>query len=143
MIKQPTLNNEHNYKLYKRVLNRSLRSAEKEFYDQIFEINKNNLIKSWHIIKNIINKNKGIQLPTNFKINNQLVNDKNYIAESFNKFGSTLAQHIPACQGNPLDYIVNANVNSIYLNPVQDTEVINIIKELKTLSPGWDDISPK
>ena len=110
-------------------------------------IKKINLIKSWQIIKNIINKNKGIQLPTNFKINNQLVNDKNYIAESFNKFyvniGSTLAQDIPACRGNPLDYIVNANVNSIYLNPVQDTEVINIIKELKTSSPGWDDISPK
>ena len=147
MLKQPTLNNEHNYKLYKRVLNRSLRLAEKEFYDKIFENNKNNLIKSWQIIKNIINKNKGIQLPTNFKINNQLVNDKNYIAESFNKFyvniGSTLAQDIPACRGNPLDYIVNANVNSIYLNPVQDTEVINIIKELKASSPGWDDISPK
>ena len=42
-INQSTLNNHNVYKLYKSILNRSLKPAEREYCDKLFDGNKNNL----------------------------------------------------------------------------------------------------
>ena len=50
--KHPTLQNEKNYKQYKRLLSSCLKKAERDHYERLFNSNKNNLKNCWSIIKN-------------------------------------------------------------------------------------------
>ena len=59
--------------------------GEREYYDTQLLIHKNNLRKSWEIIKDVINKKKEIDLPDKFNIEDVMVTDKLEIALNFNK----------------------------------------------------------
>ena len=95
-IKTPTLHNIKVYKEYRNKLNSLLRKTERLHYDQLFVKNKNNLKKSWAIIKQVINKRKNQIVFSKFKINNNIVTDEKIIANNFNKYfvnlGPSLAQ---------------------------------------------------
>ena len=69
------------------------------------------------------------------------------MANNFNDFfvnvGPTLASKIPNNGVDPLSYMNTRNENSIFLEPVNATEVSKIIKEIRSASPGWDDIHAK
>ena len=52
-------------------------------------------------------------------------------------------KNIPSANVGPLSYIKSYNDYSIFLSPVNRTEVIDIIKELRNSSLGWDEISAK
>ena len=103
----------------------------------------------WHrkIIRNIINKKKNRNINETFHIENKDVNDGQIIANKFNEFyvniGPTLARNIPSGKCDPITYIKKGITNSIFLRPVNETEVVTILKEFKSSSPGWDSISPK
>ena len=47
-----------------------MRRVEREYYDKELLIHKNNLRKSWEIIKDVIKKKKKIDLPDKFNIDN-------------------------------------------------------------------------
>ena len=145
--KYPTSVNIHNYKVYRNKLNSLLRKTERDHYDVLFTQNKNNLKKSWSIIKEVINKKKSTLMSNKFVINNNTTSDNNIISDAFNKFyiniGPTLASKIPYCQKNPLSYIHQNISDSMYLNEVTVNEVKNVIVSLKEASPGWDDIHAK
>ena len=55
--KIPTLSRINEYKTYKMNLNKKLKQAEKNNFQELFEKHKNNLPKSWQIIKQLINGN--------------------------------------------------------------------------------------
>ena len=57
--------------------------------------------------------------------------------------GPTLAKKIPNTSVDPLCYIPERNVDTIFLNPVTENEIVKIIKQMKNSSPGWDAISAK
>ena len=61
----------------------------------------------------------------------------------FVNVGPTLASKIPDNGVDPLSYMDTRNENSIFLEPVNATEVSKIIKEIRSASPGWDDIHAK
>ena len=69
------------------------------------------------------------------------------IANSFNTFyiniGPNLASKIPNPNSNtnPTSYIKKEYVNSLYLKPVEDNEIRNIIRDLRNTSPGHDGIT--
>ena len=69
-------------------------------HDQILT-NRNNIRKTWSIIKTIINKNKGDQIKqTEFMLSDgSVTDDKEAVAEKFNDFfvnvGPNLAKKIP------------------------------------------------
>ena len=75
-----------------------------------------------------------------------VITDQQKIAEKFNEFyvniGPTLSSKIPAGRCDPISYINNGTTNSIYLRPVNEEEVSNILKDMKNSSAGWDCISP-
>ena len=50
---------------------------------------------------------------------------------------------IPPGKCEPINYIKNGISNSIFIRPVNENEVVAILKEMKNSSPGWDCISPK
>ena len=135
------------YKRFRNKLNRILKSAEKAHYAKLFEQNKNNLKKSWSILKEIINKSRGSNMCTRFKIDGVYSNDKSKISNGFNKFyinvGPNLAANIPSDDRPATTYMKNRIIHSMAILPVVDLEVEKIIRNLKDSSAGWDSIDAK
>ena len=135
------------YNSYKQYLQRITRKAERDYYDTIFQENKSDIVKSWKIIRNIINNKKNSNKNEIFRIDNEDVTDEQTIANKFNAFyvniGPTLARNIPSGNCEPINYIKKGIANSIFIRPVNETEVVAILKDMKNSSPGWDCISPK
>jgi hypothetical protein len=147
-LKDPTPNKEEQYKIYRNKLHHLLRRAERDHYENIININKNNLKKTWSVMKNIINKKRQTSFPDYFISNNTKITEKYDIATHFNNFfvniGSTLANAIPPGNQSALSYLKGNYPQTLFLNPVSSNELIITLKQLKTNSScGWDDISPK
>ena len=118
--------------------------VERECHEHRLQENKHNLKASWCILKEILNKNKSNLSCSRFYINNMVCNDKKRIAESFNSFfvnvGPNLAKNIPSDSRSPTSYM-ERNPCGMAVIPASQNEIITIIKNLKQISPGWDDIS--
>ena len=75
------------YKSYKTRLTQILKAAEKKHYQDLFRKYKDNMKKSWGIIKRLINRNQVQSYQTKFKLaDGQIINDKFAIAKHFNHF---------------------------------------------------------
>ena len=135
------------YSEYEKYLHKIVRTAVKDYYEKLFTDNKSNFMKSWKIMRTIINNKKNDFTSGTFIIDNCEVSDKHLIANKFNDFfvniGSSLAEKIPPCQCDPIAYVKNVNINTIFLRPVNNDEVMSILKDMRTSSPGWDDLSPR
>ena len=118
-----------------------------DYYDEKFESYKNDLRKSWNLIKEVINKKRVQGTFNTFIINDEVTCDKQTIVEAFNKFyssiGPKLASKIPGSDISPTSYIANSNPEIICLIPVSHEEVSKIILGLKDSSAGWDNIYSK
>ena len=122
-----------------------MRIAEKQFYQgQIIE-NKNNLRKTWGIIKQVINKNKNNKICDKFISGKDITSDPKTIANAFNNYfvnvGPTLASKIP---DQPVDfsrYMPPPNECSLFLTP--ESEVKRIITNLNDEAPGKDGVTAK
>ena len=95
MLKHPTLIRETRYKTYKNKLNHLIgRIAKKMYYDDKFQLAKNNLKETWTLINEVTNKKKQKQsLPSTFKVGDRLVIDPTEIANGFCK--TVLFKHRP------------------------------------------------
>ena len=133
------------YKSYRNKLNATLRYLDKEHYKKLLELNKNNIRKSWAIIKEIINKNQASKCQTAFMVNNRLTEEKETIANGFNKFfveiGPTLEKRCPASIESPVTWLEGRNGQSIFIIPTDQTEIAKIIQGLEESSSGWDDLN--
>ena len=69
-------------------LHKLLKNAERNYYNDQILTNRNNIRKTWSIIKTIINKNKGDQSKqTKFMLSDgSVTDDKQAVAEKFNDF---------------------------------------------------------
>ena len=113
-------------------------------YSNELELHKNDLSKSWKILRLIIGKyanNSKIKLT--FNINNTIVTDSEVIANEFNSFfvsiGPLLASNI-TCSKDPLTY-VKGIANSIVVPNVICSDVRTVISSLKNSSPGFVQIN--
>ena len=136
---------EANYRKYRNKLTFLLRNAERDHYDSLLMKYKNNLKRSWSVIKDVIQRKKVDKVCSKFYINNKCVSDKNIISEAFNNYfiniGPSLANRIPDAMESPLENMGDKVIHSMFLQPVIESEVNSIIKLLKCSSPGWDSIS--
>ena len=146
-LRRSTLTNHSLYKQFRNNLNILMRKVEREYYDKELLIHKNNLRKSWEIINEVINKKKKVDLPDKFNIEDVMVTDKLEIALNFNNFyvniGKNLSNDIPTNSGDPLLYIKTQVPDSIFLESVDEAEIISICKNMKDCSSGWDQILPR
>ena len=69
---------------YRNMLTRLLRRTERTYYDRLLIDNRNNLKKTWFIIKDVINKKKKGSSTGKFVINGNTVTDNITIAKHFN-----------------------------------------------------------
>jgi hypothetical protein len=144
MKRHPNANNIDNYKKYRNKLSKILREAERKYYNTQLEDNKQNVKRSWKILKDIINRKKTNNYPDSFFINNNKIDDLKKVTKAFNKYftevGPTLARKIPTCNVSPSSYLHAKCPSSIFLNPTCEIEVTKILKNCKKASAGWDEI---
>ena len=132
-MRLPTTANEQLYKKYINNLHIILKQAEKDHYDVSFNDSKSNIIKSWKIIKRILNKKKCSRIINKFIINGVQTTNGKSIANGFNDFyvniGPTLASKIGNTDIDPTDYVKSINnTSTVFLEPVDTDEVSRIIK---------------
>ena len=83
------------YKRIKNELTNLTRQSKKDYYNQYFSSNSKNLQKIWKGIKEIINiKTKNFNSPTCIIDNNKTLTNPKEIADSFNKYYSSVAKDI-------------------------------------------------
>ena len=124
------------------MLKSSLRNAEIAYYSNQFNLHKNDLAKSWKILKTSIGTNSKASINTTFTITDKLVTDSKEIANGFNNYfvsiGLLLANDI-RCSVNPMSYVKSIQ-NSIVIVNISCLEVERVISSLKNSSAGWDEI---
>ena len=93
------------YKLFRNRVTREIKKAKREYYKIYFENNLNNMKKTWHGIKKIINMNNNVE--TNIpqlQYDSKLINTDKGMANAFNDFftkiGPELDQEIPKTKSN-------------------------------------------
>ena len=140
-----TRQNKKAYNTYKNALTTELRNTEKQYYQENLLKNKNNLKKTWSIIKSVISRKKTQQLNDTFKDKDKLITDNNLIVGKFNDYfinvGTTLAASIPKDGPNFKQYLPAITQEAIFINPTSQQEVLKIISELRNSSPGHDEIT--
>ena len=118
--------------------------AEWKHYEQRLEENKCNLTGPWRVLKDLIHKKKDVSSCSRFLVNNKVTSDKQIVANGFNSFfintGVNLAKSIPSDPCSPTTFI-KRNLQSMAIMPIIKNDVIDIIKNLKVSSPGWDSIA--
>ena len=102
--------------------------------------------KTWNIIKGVINRNKSSRIQEKFKLNDgSITTDGNIICSHFNDFfiniGPNLANRIKSPNIPTKKYLGDMNKYSIFLEPVTQKEIHDIIKSLKDGAPGHDEIT--
>ena len=81
-------------------------------------------------------------MPHKFNIDNNVISDKYKISEAFNNFfvniGPNLAKNISNNTDDPISFVSPQTPVSMFINPVNVTELNEIILSLNNSSPGWD-----
>ena len=139
---------ESTYKKFRNSVNNKLHKAERNHFHELLLKNKNNLSKSWKVIKEVINKNKKVNLmPEKFLINDKEIYNKQEIADAFNKFyvniGPNICKNSVGVDISPMQYMSMPNPYEILLSSVTEKEVKDISLSLNLCSPGWDFLSTK
>ena len=136
------------YKKYKNKLTKVLRFSEKAYFNKILEEQKNNITGTWKILKDIIGKKKNMSsYPETFKHDNKDFNNKKDISNGFNDFfvnvGPNLARKIDVPDNIDVrDYLKDRQVNSLFLKPTTEEEILDIIKKSEDKnSTDSDDLS--
>jgi len=139
--KPPNDDTHQKYKQYRNILNNLKRTAKQEYYKREFEKHKNSIKKTWQIINNILNKTSNKFTILDF-FNAEPKAVANEFCIYFSEVGSNFAKNIPCGKYAPEFYLKGTYLNSLYLNPTDEDEIIKIICSQKsTASCGHDNIS--
>ena len=146
-LKNRTYKNEKNYKTYKNMFETVKFKSKKNYYNNLITKYKNNIKKTWSIMKEAIGKMKQVNnnLPRRLIINNKEIYAKKTIAESFNNYfinvGPNLASKIPPCT-EQFDSYLKPNNHVLEESVLSDKEFKTAFFSLKTnKSAGNDEIS--
>ena len=136
--------NERRYKSYKYALQKILRNEEKSHYCHLVDQNKHCIKKTWDVIRGLIGKKINIST-SEFLINDSKVSNPSVIANEFNDYfvnvGPNLASRISTVvEDNTIHPPVNSH--TMYLSDITQTELINVINDLKNSGAGSDCIKP-
>ena len=135
------------YRLFKNKIASLLIVQEKNHYEELFQLYKNNSRKSWGLIKTIINRKGTSKVKSNsFNHNGRDISNPTEISNKFNDFfinvGPTLAKSISPVDVNHMSFLKQSYPDSLFLSPATTEEIKEIISKLKDASPGYDSILP-
>ena len=84
MLNSPNQARQSQYKIYSNKLNTLIRIAKRNYFDERFDLAKNNLKETWKIMNEVINKSKRKSpLPNTFNHGNKTLSDPLEIANQF------------------------------------------------------------
>ena len=122
--------------LYKKFRNRvtyELRKSKIDYFQNYFSCNTNNMKKLWSGIKLIINPKSSLTSFINKikDLNGVATIDPVEISNIFNNYfaniSNEITKNIPSNPKSPLDYLLERNDKSMFLSPVTNVEIENII----------------
>ena len=148
-VQKPTQLNIECYKTHLNIFNKAKRRAKITYYKTVIEENKQNIKEMWKILNKAIGKeNDKSGYPHSYTIDDCQVNDRDEISNAFNNFfaniGYKVNHSVPNTNVSFKQYMPNHNANSIFLDPISPTDVLNITNKLKPkTSSGADCISTK
>ena len=135
------------YKKYRNTYNSLKRKAKIAYYQEKIEQFYNNSRQLWKTLNVLIGKQSDkSSLPDAFDLDGNLISDPTQISNEFCSYfstvGSKLASKIPNSNKNPETYLTGNYLNSFYMSPTDEAEVMQIILSLKSKrSCGKDGIS--
>jgi hypothetical protein len=101
---------------------------------------------SWNVLKEISGQNIKTHAKSEFTVNNRTITNDQEIADAFNNYfvniGPKLVSQMPQSTANANTFLNHAHAYpSAFFTPATSDEVHNIIKQLKSASPGYDNIT--
>ena len=145
-LKHPTTKNLEKYKKFRNIFTSIKREAEKSYYNTLFQQAKNDIKKTWTIIRKALNKSRPDSIERIFH-NGQLIEDKLLLSNIFNEYftsiGANTANTIPfTSTNNYKDYLVKPISESMFLEEITETEIVKIVNSFKnSRSTAIDDLS--
>lgn len=123
-----------------------LRKAKKNYYETQFVTAAKDPKKTWELINTVCGAKVKEKISSVFTIKNEVVSDRNVVAEQFNKFfatiGETLSEQIPASHLDPTHFMPPRVTNTLFLSPVNPEEIQKYVQEAKpSQSQGFDQVS--
>ena len=118
---------------YRNRVNRIVEIARKKYISDSFTKSRNDSIKTWRVINNLLNKKCSKSDVKNILVHGDLKTDDEEISNAFNDYfvsiGRELSQNIQV-EGSFRDYLTSRVQNSFYLQPVSVHEIKLIIQNL-------------
>ena len=136
-----------NYKSYRSKLKKLIQQAELDYFRNKFNNSSGNIRKAWSVINSIRCKSKNNKLPNFIDTNGVIITNRREIFTKFNEYFVNVAKNLNADEYSNLDapnfkqYLRNSITNSLFLSPITDNEIYDIINSPDTNKSN--DISPK
>ena len=148
-INDNTKENIDKWKNYRNRLNKIIKNAQKDYYQNLIKQHNNNCTGLWKTLGNIISKkNKNTNI-NNLKVNDITINDPEQIANTINDFfahiGPKLASKFNNSENNSfMKFMGESQEQSMRLYETNPNEVFKLIKKLKIKkSAGFDELTAK
>ena len=147
-LKNKSLSNEENYKVYRRLFETLKCKSKKNYYNKLIEKHKGDMKATWNVMKEIIGKSRKIKtnLPKSLIIDELRINSEKDIANHMNKYyssvGKTLASKIDTSSKHFSSYMPNSNFMEISNHELTSEELNIALSSLKrNKGKGYDGIS--
>jgi hypothetical protein len=145
--KGPDSAEQRRYIEYRNLYNQIKRVARTRYYEELFEDNRHDAKETWKIINQLRGAQKGNKREIkSLIVNNKEITSTKDIAESladyFSNVGPNQADAIRSTRQDATDfrtYLGEKNRNSIFIAPIDETEVIDIISKMKGKKSKGDD----
>ena len=145
-LNHPNEDNHKKYTCYRNKLTTIIRLSRKTYFSRKLEQNKNNTDLLWQTVNDMLGRQKDRLINSEFIYNGQNISEPEHIANIFNEYftniGPKLASEIRTDNGHFSQYLSNYNDNSLFFNPTNVHEILDVVKSLKSSkSSGNDEIS--
>ena len=121
--------------------NKHTKKAKNKYYNKFFTEYNDNSRKQWQMINGLLNrKKKRVNIRKLIDHDGNIANTPTAIAENFNEYFANIATNLKIRNEIKQDYdsfkhfLGKPVLNSIYINPVEPTEVYDVIEKFKNKS---------
>ena len=115
-----------------------MKKSKQAYYDKYFEKNWNNIKNTWKGIKSLISlKTKASSVSTVLSCENRdTITNPHDIANTFNNYFASIAEttkkSIKYSHKHFSDYLSNESISTLFLQPTDREEIVNIISSLNS-----------
>ena len=115
-----------------------MEKSKQAYYDRYFERNWNNIKNTWKGIKSLISlKSVASSVPTVLSLDNgDTITNPYDIANTFNNYFASIAEttkkSIKYSHKHFSDYLSNESISTLFLQPTDREEIVNIISSLNS-----------